>query len=125
MFVNFLKSKIHRAIVTDSNLNYEGSISIDKILMEKSNIFQYEKVDIYNINNGERFSTYVVSEKEYSGIICLNGAAARKVSVGDLIIIASYIYIETPFVGTIKPVTIVNVDSKNQITNIRESYYEI
>lgn len=117
MFVNFLKSKIHRATVTDSNLNYEGSISIDKILMEKSNIFQYEKVDIYNINNGERFSTYVVSEKEYSGIICLNGAAARKVSIGDLIIIASYVYID-PFLCN-KPI-IVKVDLKNKIISITE-----
>jgi aspartate 1-decarboxylase len=84
----FLKSKIHRATVTFADLNYEGSITIDKNLCEKADILQYEKVDIYNISNGERFSTYVIYGGE--GEIGLNGAAARKVHSGDLIIIASY-----------------------------------
>ena len=83
-----LKSKIHRATITGADLNYEGSISIDKSLCEKSELIEFEKVDIYNITNGERFSTYVIFGEK--GEIGLNGAAARKVHVGDLIIIASY-----------------------------------
>lgn len=83
-----LKSKIHRAIVTDANLNYEGSITIDKSLCKQADILEYEKVDVYNINNGARFSTYVIFGNE--GEIILNGAAARMVQPGDLIIIASY-----------------------------------
>ena len=83
-----LKSKIHRATVTDADLNYEGSISIDRSLCEKADMIEFEKVDIYNITNGERFSTYVIyGEKAEIG---LNGAAARRVHKGDLIIIASY-----------------------------------
>ncbi len=88
MVRTLLKSKIHRATVTDADLNYEGSISIDKTLCDKADLIEFEKVDIYNITNGERFSTYVIYGRE--GQIGLNGAAARKVHVGDLIIIASY-----------------------------------
>ncbi|NOX66316.1 MAG: aspartate 1-decarboxylase [Chlorobi bacterium] len=88
MIRTLLKSKIHRATVTYADLNYEGSISIDKILCDKANLIEFEKVDIYNITNGERFSTYVIYGGK--GEIGLNGAAARKVHVGDLIIIASY-----------------------------------
>lgn len=83
-----LKSKIHRATVTGADLNYEGSISIDKSLCEKANLIEFEKIDIYNITNGERFSTYVIHGEK--GEIGLNGAAARKVHVGDLVILASY-----------------------------------
>jgi len=83
-----LKSKIHRARVTGANLNYEGSISIDSTLLAEADILLYEKVDVYNITNGARFSTYVMEGKP--GEICLNGAAARLVDIGDLIIIASY-----------------------------------
>ena len=86
-----LKSKIHRATVTDANLNYEGSITIDEGLMKSADLVPFEKVSIYNVSNGERFSTYVIKGKKGSGVICLNGAAARKVSKGDLIIIASYV----------------------------------
>jgi len=89
-----LKSKIHRATVTDANLDYEGSITIDENLIEAADILPYEKVDIYNVSNGERFSTYVIRGKKNSGVVCLNGAAARKVSKGDVIIIASYISME-------------------------------
>ncbi|MEQ8204266.1 MAG: aspartate 1-decarboxylase, partial [Smithellaceae bacterium] len=85
-----LKSKIHRATVTDADLHYEGSISIDEKLMEEANMLPYEKVDIYNINNGERFSTYIITGERNSGIMCLNGAAARRVAKGDLIIIATF-----------------------------------
>lgn len=86
-----LKSKLHRATVTDASLHYEGSITIDQNLMDLADILSYEKVDIYNVSNGERFSTYVIPGKRESGVICLNGAAARKCSRGDLIIIASYV----------------------------------
>jgi aspartate 1-decarboxylase len=86
-----LKSKIHRATVTDANLNYEGSITIDEGLMKSADLVPFEKVAIYNVSNGERFSTYAIKGKKGSGVICLNGAAARKVSKGDLIIIASYV----------------------------------
>lgn len=88
MLRTLLKSKIHRAVVTGSDLNYEGSIAIDKKLMDGADLRKFEKVEIYNINNGERFSTYVIEGKK--GEISLNGAAARLVQTGDLIIIASY-----------------------------------
>ncbi len=89
-----LKSKIHRATVTDANLDYEGSITIDENLVEAADIATYEKVDIYNVSNGERFSTYVIKGKRGSGVVCLNGAAARKASKGDIVIIASYVGVE-------------------------------
>jgi aspartate 1-decarboxylase len=89
-----LKSKLHRATVTDADLHYEGSISIDEGLMDSAELIPYEKVDIYNISNGERFSTYVIPGRRDSGTICLNGAAARKASRGDLIIIASYVAVD-------------------------------
>jgi len=86
----FLKSKIHRATVTEANLNYIGSITIDSMLMEKVGLEEYEKVHVWNISNGERIETYAVKAKMNSGIICLNGAAARKFSVGDKVIITSF-----------------------------------
>ncbi len=89
-----LKSKLHRAVVTDADLHYEGSISVDETLMAAADLIPYEKVDIYNISNGERFSTYVIPGGKDSGTICLNGAAARKASPGDLIIIASYVAVD-------------------------------
>lgn len=89
-----LKSKIHRATVTDANLHYEGSITIDEKLMNAADILPYEKVNIYNVSNGERFSTYVIAGESGSGVICLNGAAARKASKDDIIIIASYALID-------------------------------
>lgn len=89
-----LSSKIHRAIVTGTDLGYEGSITIDETLLLEADILPYEKVDIYNVTNGERFSTYVIKGKADSGVICLNGAAARKAMVGDIIIIASYVIVD-------------------------------
>ncbi|MBE9546947.1 MAG: aspartate 1-decarboxylase [Proteobacteria bacterium] len=89
-----LKSKIHRATVTDADLGYEGSITIDEGLLKATDILPYEKVDIYNVSNGERFSTYAIKGKEGSGEICLNGAAARRCSRGDIIIIASYVIVD-------------------------------
>jgi len=85
-----LKSKIHRATVTDANLSYEGSMTIDRTLMDAVGLIPFEKIKIYNINNGERFDTYVIEGRAGSGDICLNGAAARKGLAGDLIIIVSY-----------------------------------
>jgi aspartate 1-decarboxylase len=107
------KSKIHRATVTGADLNYEGSITIDSKLLELADILPYEKVDIYNINNGERFSTYVIPGAPNSGEICLNGAAARKVQKGDLVIIVSYCELEEDEIDGFFP-TVVLVDENNK-----------
>jgi len=108
-----LKSKIHRATVTDANLNYAGSIGIDSKLCEVADLLEFEKVDIYNINNGERFSTYVIYAND--GEISLNGAAARKVDKGDLIIIASYSNYNEEELINFKP-KLVFVDKMNKHT---------
>jgi aspartate 1-decarboxylase len=108
------KSKIHRATVTDADLNYEGSITIDVELLDAAGIIPYEQVQIYNINNGQRFETYVFDGERGSGAICLNGAAARCVSVGDLIIIASYGIMNEKEALNLKP-TVVLVDRNNRI----------
>ena len=90
MQIQVLKSKIHRVTVTESDLNYIGSVTIDAALMEAANLVEHEKVHIVNINNGERFETYVIRGRKNTGTICLNGPAARKVQVGDSVIIISY-----------------------------------
>ncbi len=90
MFIELVKSKIHNVSVTETNLNYIGSISIDEDLMDAAGIIENEKVQVLNINNGERFDTYVIKGERGSGQICLNGAAARKAVVGDILIIISY-----------------------------------
>ena len=90
MYIESLKSKIHRVTVTEANLNYAGSITIDETLMEAANIIENEKVQVVNLNNGERIETYVIKGEANSGVICLNGPAARKAIVGDVIIIISY-----------------------------------
>jgi aspartate 1-decarboxylase len=90
MHIEILKSKIHRVTVTDANLNYIGSITIDEDLMDAANLIEYEKVAVVNNNNGERFETYVITGQRGTGTICLNGAAARKVQRGDIVIIMSY-----------------------------------
>lgn len=94
MLIEVLKSKIHRVTVTEANLNYIGSIAIDEDLMDAANIIENEKVQVVNINNGERLDTYVIKGKRRSGAICLNGAAARKVQVGDILLIMSYATME-------------------------------
>jgi aspartate 1-decarboxylase len=114
MLLTVLKSKIHRAVVTGSDLNYEGSIAIDKQLIKAANLNKFEKVEIYNINNGERFATYVIEGKK--GEVSLNGAAARLVQKGDLIIIACYALVEEKEIKKFKP-TIVMVDEKNNLIN--------
>lgn len=90
MQIQVLKSKIHRATVTQANLNYIGSVTIDQDLMEAANLIEHEKVQIVNVNNGERLETYVIKGRRGSGTICLNGPAARKVVPGDIVIIVSY-----------------------------------
>lgn len=112
MILNVLKSKIHRAVVTGADLNYEGSIAIDKKLIKAANLNKFERVEIYNINNGERFATYVIEGKD--GEISLNGAAARLVQKNDLIIIACYAQIDEKEINSFKP-KIVFVDEKNAI----------
>lgn len=109
-----MKSKIHRATVTDSNLNYEGSITIDSHLMDKANIIPYEQVDIYNVTSGERFTTYAIRGDKDSGVICINGAAAHKARKGDIIIIATYAAFEEQELESFKP-TKVYVDVANKI----------
>jgi len=106
-----LKSKIHRATVTDANLNYEGSVSIDPVLCEKARLLPFERVEIYNCNNGERFATYVIYGKP--GEICLNGAAARLVHKGDLVIIASYADMDQAEAAEHKP-SLVMVNDRNE-----------
>lgn len=90
MVIEILKSKIHRAVVTQADLNYQGSITIDEDLMDAANMIEHEKVHIVNVNNGERFETYIIKGERKSGVICLNGPAARKAQVGDVIIVISY-----------------------------------
>jgi len=109
-----LKSKLHRATVTDADLHYEGSITIDEGLMEAADFLPFEKVSIYDVSNGERFSTYVIRGKRDSGVICLNGAAARKVSRGDLIIIASYVLVDDADAARSSPRCVL-LDEKNRI----------
>jgi aspartate 1-decarboxylase len=107
-----MKSKIHRATVTDANLNYVGSITIDRDLMEAANLLEHEQVHIVDINNGARFETYVIEGQASSGAVCLNGAAARLVQPGDKIIIISYGIYEDSELSVHKPV-IVHVDAAN------------
>lgn len=114
MLLEFLYSKIHRATVTDANLNYVGSITIDETLMKAANIREWQKVEILDVNNGERFQTYVIKGKADSGEICLNGAAARKVQKGDKVIIVTYGYFEEAVASEFKP-TVVIVDDNNKI----------
>jgi len=114
MQIEMLYSKIHRATVTDANLNYVGSITIDEELMEEANLLVGQKVDIVNINNGERFSTYVIKGKRGNRDICLNGAAARKVHVGDKIIIIAYASMDLEEAKKFKPSVII-VDDENNI----------
>ncbi len=118
MQIEMLYSKIHRATVTDANLNYIGSITIDKKLIKKAKLRVGQKVEVVNINNGERFSTYVIEGKKDSGVICLNGAAARKAEVGDKIIIIAYALMSEKELEDFSP-TVVFVDKKNRIKEIK------
>lgn len=108
-----LKSKLHRATVTEANLEYEGSVTIDAHLMEKADIVEFERVEIYDITNGNRFATYAITGPANSGVICLNGAAARLVAVGDLVIICTYADYDDTERQAHSPV-VVMVDEKNR-----------
>ena len=113
-----LKSKIHRAYVTEANINYEGSIAIDKKLMEEADILPYEQVQVLNINNGARFETYAIEAEPDSGTIGIQGAAARLATRGDIVIILSYRHVEDDEARNIIP-KLVYVDDKNAITKTR------
>lgn len=114
MHIEVVKSKIHRVRVTEANLNYVGSLTIDEDLMEASNIIENEKVQVVNINNGERLDTYVIKGERGSGVICMNGPAARKVQVGDIILVISYASIEFEEAKSFKP-TIIFPDDDNKV----------
>jgi len=121
MNIQMLYSKIHRATVTDADLNYVGSITIDEELMEAAHMRVGQKVDIVNVNNGERFSTYVIKGKRGERDICLNGAAARKVHRGDIIIIIAYAFFEEAEIDAHKP-SLVFVDENNDIVDIQKGF---
>ncbi len=106
MMLQMFKSKIHRVRVTEANLNYVGSITIDEALMEAANILEGERVQIVNNNNGERLETYVIRGERNSGVICLNGAAARKAEVGDVLIIISYAWMDAEEAKNFQPIAI-------------------
>lgn len=120
MYLTMLKSKIHRATVTESNLNYVGSITIDEALMEGAGIIEYEKVQIVDIDNGMRFETYVITGEKNSGCICLNGAAARCVQNGDKVIIMAYAQLPSDEIASHHP-KVVFVNESNEIIEIAES----
>ena len=115
-----LKSKIHRAHVTETNINYEGSITIDKKLMEEADILPSEQVHVLNLNNGARFTSYAIEGKRDSGEICLNGAAARLAIKGDIIIILAYCYVDDDEARNFIP-KLVYVDANNAITEIKRA----
>ncbi len=103
MYIEVLKSKIHRVTVTQADLNYIGSVTIDENLMDAANLIENEKVQVLNINNGERLETYVIKGERGSGVICMNGPAARKVALGDILIIISYAMMDAEEAKTFKP----------------------
>jgi aspartate 1-decarboxylase len=114
MRIDILKSKIHRATITGADLNYAGSIAIDEDLMDAANLIKNEKVEVYDINNGERLETYIIKGERGTGIIAINGAAARKVMVGDLVIIASYASMDFDEARNFTP-TIIYPDNQNKL----------
>jgi len=120
MQLSLLKAKIHRATVTHSELNYEGSIAIDDLLLQASGIREFEQVHIWDVTNGSRFSTYAIRAEAGSGIISLNGGAARHVQVGDLIIVAAFVGLSAEEAETFKP-DLVYVDGQNKITHTNHS----
>ena len=112
-----LKSKIHRATVTDADLNYEGSVTIDSTLIQAANLVPYEQVDIYDITNGSRLTTYVIEGAAGSGEICINGAAAHHVKPGDLVIIAAYARVSESELASFEP-RIIQVDQQNRVVQV-------
>jgi aspartate 1-decarboxylase len=114
MHIDILKSKIHRVKVTQAELHYVGSITIDEDLLDAANMIAHEKVQVVNVNNGERLETYIIKGERGSGVVCLNGPAARKVQVGDVIIIVSYATMEFEAAKTFTP-TVVFPDHNNKL----------
>ena len=119
MQLTVLKAKLHQASVTHSELEYEGSCTIDGVLLEKAGIHEYEQIQIYNITNGERFTTYAIRAENNSRIISVNGAAAHKANPGDRVIICSYARIEEKEIVSYKP-TLVYLDQDNHVTHIKD-----
>ena len=120
MLVTMLQAKLHRATVTHSELEYEGSCAIDGKLLDTAGIHEYQQIDIYNITNGERFTTYAIRAEGGSGIISINGAAAHKAAPNDMVIIAAYIQVEQRELAKFKP-TLVYLDHANRITHTRNT----
>ena len=119
MEITLLKTKLHQACVTHAELEYDGSCAIDGVLLDKAGIHEYEQIDIYNISNGERFTTYAIRAEENSRIISVNGAAAHKASPGDRVIICAYGRINENDISRFKP-TLVYLDEQNNITRIKD-----
>ena len=117
MTIKMLKAKIHRATVTQAELDYVGSITVDMDLLEQAGILEYEKVQIVDVNNGSRFETYTIAGERGSGVMCLNGAAARMVQTGDKIILMAYAQV-TPEEASELPPTVLFVDEKNKVTKV-------
>ena len=114
MMIQIVKSKIHRVKITQAELNYVGSVTIDEALMEAANLIPNERVQIVNVNNGERLETYVIKGERGTGIICLNGPAARKAAIGDIVIIVSYATMDFEEAKTFKP-SVIFPDSYNRL----------
>jgi aspartate 1-decarboxylase len=106
MQIQILKSKVHRAVITEANLNYVGSLTLDEDLMDAANMIEHEKIQVVNVNNGERIETYLIKGKRGSGVVCLNGPAARKGAEGDVVIIISYALMDFEEAKTFKPTVI-------------------
>ncbi len=117
---NLLKSKLHRVTVTHAELDYEGSVAIDGNLLDAADIREYEKLEVYNITNGERFGTYAIRAEDNSGIISVNGAAAHKANPGDIVIICTYAELEEKELASFRPI-LVYVDNDNSITHTRNT----
>lgn len=116
----FLKSKIHRAVVTEDNLDYEGSLGLDEGLMKAADLFPFERVEVYNVTNGERFATYLVKAEKGSGTVAVFGAAAHKAKAGDKVIIASYAVIDEDEIDFYVP-KVVLVDERNRVKEIKKA----
>jgi aspartate 1-decarboxylase len=116
MILTFMKSKLHRATVTQADLHYEGSITVDRDLLDAANILIHERVEVYDITNGNRFATYAIEGARGSGVICINGAAAHLCKPGDLVIICSYVGLTPDEAKTYQPIVVL-LDEKNEIKN--------
>ncbi|MBK5243868.1 MAG: aspartate 1-decarboxylase [Eubacteriaceae bacterium] len=119
MYITLFKSKLHRGTITEANINYVGSITIDVELLEKSDILPGERVQVVNVNNGERFETYTIEGERGSGVICVNGAAARLVQIGDKVIIISYAMLDKKEAPQFKP-KVLMLDDENTIKSVKD-----